>query len=132
MSQRSPVVAKQMGAKEKKKKKKIVRKKNRGKPISKRSSYTGDTKTDEVKEQSGKTKKKIVKKKMKKNKNLSSVKSRIDSFQSKKMMRLSRAKRVNYVQSRRRVGSTLDNHEHEDGSVSSIGSTKTEPVATFR
>ena len=79
-----------------------------------------------------KKKKKTVKKSLKKNKNLSHVKSRIDSFQSKKMMKLARGKHINYVESRAEVGSTLDNHEHKDGSVSLIGSTKTKPAATFR
>ena len=90
-----------------------------------------DSKREESKE--GKTvEKKAIKKKKKKKKAVGGVKSRVDSFQSKKLMRLTQAKRRDYVRSRGAIGATLDNREHTAGSIASLGNTKARATVVFR
>jgi hypothetical protein len=105
-----------------------------------------DTKTDDAVDADDAGKKrgqKMVKKKKKKKKKKKTtlgkkkkttggVKSRIDSFQSKKMMRLTHAKRRDYVHGRGTAGTTLDNKEHGNGAVASLGNVKQRAAATFR
>ena len=77
-------------------------------------------------------KKRAKKKLRKKKKKSGGVKSRIDSFQSKKIMRLTHAKRRDYVHSRGAAGTTLDNKNHEHGTVASLGNSKQSAAPTFR
>ena len=127
------------GRKSEEKKKKVLRKKKKTKKtvsvaasaVAVEKGADTDSKREESKE--GKTvEKKTIKKKKKKKKAVGGVKSRVDSFQSKKLMRLTQAKRRDYVRSRGTIGATLDNREHTAGSIASLGNTKARATVVFR